>query len=173
VATRAGAFVCWASSPATSAQVRTPAIGALIDKYSSRTPWCRRLSADMRYAGPAESAADARPARIWLFHQMSAATQPVWQLLRSVRRHQFFDQIRRGFARRQALKIDWTSVFPMRRHGIGAHLSARRKDRRTVSGTSLGSGCPKAAGAAEFSRPEVLRSCANISGARSARKGGK
>jgi len=143
------------------AEVRTPAIGALIDKYFVKNTVVQAgYPLDMRYAGPREALLHA------LFRQNYGCSHQivgrdhagVGSYYGPFDAHHIFDQIPKGSLETQALKIDWTFWC----FACGGMASARtcpheEKDRLNVSGTKLrkwlseGSEVP-----AEFSRPEVL-----------------
>jgi sulfate adenylyltransferase len=143
------------------AEVRTHAIGMLIDKYFvPGTILQAGYPLDMRYAGPREALLHA------LFRQNYGCA---WQLLGRDHAgvgnyygpfdaHHIFDEIPPGSLETQPMKIDWTFWC----YACGGMASARtcphgEKDRLLVSGTKLrkwlseGSAVPP-----EFSRPEVL-----------------
>jgi sulfate adenylyltransferase len=143
------------------AEVRTPAIGALIDKYFVKNTVVQAgYPLDMRYAGPREALLHA------LFRQNYGCSHQivgrdhagVGSYYGPFDAHHIFDQIPKGSLETQALKIDWTFWC----FQCGGMASARtcphdEKDRLNVSGTKLrkwlseGEPVP-----AEFSRPEVL-----------------
>ena len=143
------------------AEVRTPAIGALIDKYFVKNTVVQAgYPLDMRYAGPREALLHA------LFRQNYGCSHQivgrdhagVGSYYGPFDAHHIFDEIPKGSLETQALKIDWTFWC----FQCGGMASARtcphdEKDRLNVSGTKLrkwlseGSEVP-----AEFSRAEVL-----------------
>jgi sulfate adenylyltransferase len=143
------------------AEVRTPAIAALIDKYFVKNTVVQAgYPLDMRYAGPREALLHA------LFRQNYGCSHQivgrdhagVGSYYGPFDAHHIFDQIPKGSLETQALKIDWTFWC----YQCGGMASARtcphdEKDRLNVSGTKLrkwlseGNPVP-----AEFSRPEVL-----------------
>jgi sulfate adenylyltransferase len=143
------------------AEVRTPAIGALIDKYFVKNTVVQAgYPLDMRYAGPREALLHA------LFRQNYGCSHQivgrdhagVGSYYGPFDAHHIFDQIPKGSLETQPLKIDWTFWC----FQCGGMASARtcphdEKDRLNVSGTKLrkwlseGEPVP-----AEFSRPEVL-----------------
>ena len=124
------------------AEVRTRAIGVLIDKVlrakdrgavrlSARHALCRAARGAAARAVPPELrllAPDRRP-----------RPRRCRQLLRPVRRTPHFRRDPQGRARNPAAqdRLD-VLVLPVRRHGLGPHLPARRdQDRLLVSGTKL------------------------------------
>ena len=143
------------------AEVRTPAIGVLIDNYFVKNTVVQAgYPLDMRYAGPREALLHA------LFRQNYGCSHQivgrdhagVGSYYGPFDAHHIFDQIPKGSLETQPLKIDWTFWC----FQCGGMASARtcpheEKDRLNVSGTKLrkwlseGSPVP-----AEFSRPEVL-----------------
>jgi len=143
------------------AEVRTRAIGALIDKYFvNKTVVQSGYPLDMRYAGPREALLHA------LFRQNYGCSHQivgrdhagVGSYYGPFDAHYIFDEIPKGALETQPLKIDWTFWC----YQCGSMASARTcphpdADRLLVSGTKLrkwlseGSPVP-----AEFSRPEVL-----------------
>ena len=143
------------------AEVRTRAIGVLMEKYFvQKTVVQSGYPLDMRYAGPREALLHA------LFRQNYGCSHQivgrdhagVGSYYGPFDAHHIFDEIPKGALETQPLKIDWTFwCYP-----CGGMASARTcphedKDRLLVSGTKLrkwlseGSPVP-----AEFSRPEVL-----------------
>jgi len=143
------------------ADVRTQAIGVLIDKYFvQKTVVQSGYPLDMRYAGPREALLHA------LFRQNYGCSHQivgrdhagVGSYYGPFDAHHIFDEIPKDALETQPLKIDWTFwCYP-----CGGMASARTcphdaKDRLLVSGTKLrkwlseGEAVP-----AEFSRPEVL-----------------
>ena len=143
------------------AEVRTRAIGLLIEKYfRADTVVQAGYPLDMRYAGPREALLHA------LFRQNYGCSHllvgrdhaGVGSYYGPFDAHKIFDEIPRGSLETQALKIDWTFWC----YKCGGMASGRTcphpdEDRLLVSGTKLrkwlseGSEVP-----AEFSRPEVL-----------------
>jgi sulfate adenylyltransferase len=143
------------------AEVRTEAIGTLIDRYFvKKTVVQSGYPLDMRYAGPREALLHA------LFRQNYGCSHQivgrdhagVGNYYGPFDAHHIFDELPKGALETQPLKIDWTFWC----YTCGGMASARtcphdEKDRLLVSGTKLrkwlseGSDVP-----AEFSRPEVL-----------------
>jgi len=143
------------------ADVRTKAIGALIEKYFvQKTVVQSGYPLDMRYAGPREALLHA------LFRQNYGCSHQivgrdhagVGSYYGPFDAHHIFDEIPRDALETKPLKIDWTFWC----YRCGGMASARtcphdEKDRLLVSGTKLrkwlsdGDAVP-----AEFSRPEVL-----------------
>ena len=143
------------------AEVRTRAIGVLIDKYFvKKTVVQSGYPLDMRYAGPREALLHA------LFRQNYGCSHQiigrdhagVGSYYGPFDAHHVFDEIPKGALQTQPLKIDWTFWC----YQCGGMASGRTcphpdEDRLLVSGTKLrkwlseGSPVP-----AEFSRPEVL-----------------
>ena len=143
------------------ADVRTKAIGVLIDKYfRADTVVQAGYPLDMRYAGPREALLHA------LFRQNYGCSHllvgrdhaGVGSYYGPFDAHKIFDEIPRGSLETQALKIDWTFWC----YKCGGMASGRTcphadEDRLLVSGTKLrkwlseGSDVPP-----EFSRAEVL-----------------
>jgi len=143
------------------AEVRTPAISALIDKYFVKNTVVQAgYPLDMRYAGPREALLHA------LFRQNYGCSHlivgrdhaGVGSYYGPFDAHHVFDTILEDALETRPLKIDWTFWC----FQCGGMASARtcphdEKDRLNVSGTKLrkwlseGSPVP-----AEFSRPEVL-----------------
>jgi len=144
------------------AEVRTKAIGVLIDKYFvKKTVEQSGYPLDMRYAGPREALLHA------LFRQNYGCSHQiigrdhagVGSYYGPFDAHHIFDEIPKGALETQPLKIDWTFWC----YQCGGMASARTcphedKHRLLVSGTKLrkwlseGDEVP-----AEFSRPEVLK----------------
>jgi sulfate adenylyltransferase len=143
------------------AEVRTKAIGVLIEKYFvKKTVVQSGYPLDMRYAGPREALLHA------LFRQNYGCSHQivgrdhagVGNYYGPFDAHHIFDEIPKDALETRPLKIDWTFwCYP-----CGGMASARTcphdaKDRLLVSGTKLrkwlseGEAVP-----AEFSRPEVL-----------------
>ncbi|MFN7085324.1 MAG: sulfate adenylyltransferase [Burkholderiales bacterium] len=143
------------------AEVRTRAIGVLIDKYFvKKTVVQSGYPLDMRYAGPREALLHA------LFRQNYGCSHQivgrdhagVGSYYGPFDAHHIFDEIPADALETRPLKIDWTFWC----YQCGGMASARtcphdEKDRLLVSGTKLrkwlseGEAVP-----AEFSRPEVL-----------------
>ncbi len=143
------------------ADVRTKAIGVLIDKYfMQKTVVQSGYPLDMRYAGPREALLHA------LFRQNYGCSHQivgrdhagVGSYYGPFDAHHIFDDIPKDALETKPLKIDWTFWC----YRCGGMASARtcphdEKDRLLVSGTKLrkwlsdGDAVP-----AEFSRPEVL-----------------
>ena len=143
------------------ADVRTTAIGVLIDKYFVRKTVVQSgYPLDMRYAGPREALLHA------LFRQNYGCSHQivgrdhagVGNYYGPFDAHHIFDEIPAGALETKALKIDWTFWC----YQCGGMASARtcphdEQHRLLVSGTKLrkwlseGEAVP-----AEFSRPEVL-----------------
>ena len=143
------------------ADVRTEAIGTLVDKYFVKNTIVQAgYPLDMRYAGPREALLHA------VFRQNYGCSHlivgrdhaGVGNYYGPFDAHHIFDEIPKGSMETQPLKIDWTFWC----YKCGGMASARtcphdEKDRLLVSGTKLrkwlseGSEVP-----AEFSRPEVL-----------------
>jgi len=143
------------------AEVRTPAIAALIDKYFVKNTVVQAgYPLDMRYAGPREALLHA------LFRQNYGCSHQivgrdhagVGSYYGPFDAHHIFDQIPKGSLETQALKIDWTFWC----FACGGMASARtcphgEEDRLNVSGTKLRKWLSEGAPVpAEFSRPEVL-----------------
>ncbi len=143
------------------AEVRTRAIGVLIDKYFvNKTVVQSGYPLDMRYAGPREALLHA------LFRQNYGCSHQiigrdhagVGSYYGPFDAHRVFDDIPKDALETKPLKIDWTFWC----YQCGGMASGRTcphpdQDRLLVSGTKLrkwlseGSPVP-----AEFSRPEVL-----------------
>ncbi|HSN38798.1 MAG TPA: sulfate adenylyltransferase [Burkholderiales bacterium] len=143
------------------ADVRTTAIGVLIDRYFvKKTVVQSGYPLDMRYAGPREALLHA------LFRQNYGCSHQivgrdhagVGSYYGPFDAHHIFDEIPKDALETRPLKIDWTFWC----YQCGGMASARtcphdEKDRLLVSGTKLrkwlseGEPVP-----AEFSRPEVL-----------------
>jgi sulfate adenylyltransferase len=143
------------------ADVRTRAIGALIEKYFvQKTVVQSGYPLDMRYAGPREALLHA------LFRQNYGCSHQivgrdhagVGSYYGPFDAHHIFDEIPKDALETKPLRIDWTFWC----YTCGGMASARTcphgdKDRLLVSGTKLrkwlseGDAVP-----AEFSRPEVL-----------------
>ena len=143
------------------ADVRTQAIGTLIDRYFvGKTVVQAGYPLDMRYAGPREALLHA------LFRQNYGCSHlivgrdhaGVGSYYGPFDAHHIFDEIPADALETHALKIDWTFwCYP-----CGGMASARTcphedKDRLLVSGTKLRKWLSEGAEVpAEFSRPEVL-----------------
>ncbi len=143
------------------AEVRSEAIGTLIDKYFVKNTVIQAgYPLDMRYAGPREALLHA------LFRQNYGCSHlivgrdhaGVGSYYGPFDAHHIFDELPKGALETQALKIDWTFWC----FKCGGMASARtcphgEADRLLLSGTKLrkmlseGGDVP-----AEFSRPEVL-----------------
>lgn len=143
------------------ADVRTEAIGTLIDNYFvKKTVVQAGYPLDMRYAGPREALLHA------LFRQNYGCSHlivgrdhaGVGSYYGPFDAHHIFDELPKGSLETQALKIDWTFWC----YECGGMASARtcphaEEKRLLLSGTKLrkmlseGGDVP-----AEFSRPEVL-----------------
>ncbi|MGE5338690.1 MAG: sulfate adenylyltransferase [Gemmatimonadota bacterium] len=144
------------------ADVRTQAIGTLIDRYFvKKTVVQAGYPLDMRYAGPREALLHA------LFRQNYGCSHlivgrdhaGVGNYYGPFDAHHVFDEIPAGALQTKALKIDWTFWC----YQCGGMASARTcphddKDRLLVSGTKLRKWLSEGAEVpAEFSRPEVLK----------------
>jgi len=143
------------------ADVRTQAIGALVDEYFVKNTVIQAgYPLDMRYAGPREALLHA------LFRQNYGCSHlivgrdhaGVGSYYGPFDAHHIFDEIPKGSLETHALKIDWTFWC----YKCGGMASARtcphgEADRLLLSGTKLrkmlseGGDVPE-----EFSRPEVL-----------------
>ena len=143
------------------ADVRTNAIGTLVDKYFVKNTIVQAgYPLDMRYAGPREALLHA------LFRQNYGCSHlivgrdhaGVGNYYGPFDAHHIFDEIPKGSMETQALKIDWTFWC----YKCGGMASARtcphdEKDRLLVSGTKLRKWLSEGAEVpAEFSRAEVL-----------------
>jgi sulfate adenylyltransferase len=143
------------------ADVRTEAIGTLVDKYFVKNTIVQAgYPLDMRYAGPREALLHA------LFRQNYGCSHlivgrdhaGVGNYYGPFDAHHIFDEIPKGSMETQPLKIDWTFWC----YKCGGMASARtcphdEKDRLLVSGTKLRKWLSEGADVpAEFSRPEVL-----------------
>jgi len=143
------------------AEVRTQAIGALIDRYFVKDTVIQSgYPLDMRYAGPREALLHA------LFRQNYGCAYQilgrdhagVGSYYGPFDAHRIFDEIPEGALETQPLKIDWTFWC----YRCGGMASARtcphqEQDRLQVSGTQLRKSLSEGASIpAEFSRPEVL-----------------
>jgi sulfate adenylyltransferase len=143
------------------AEVRTPAISALIDGYFlKKTVVQAGYPLDMRYAGPREALLHA------LFRQNYGCSHlivgrdhaGVGSYYGPFDAHRIFDEIPKGALETQPLKIDWTFWC----YRCGGMASARtcphgEQDRLLLSGTKLRKMLSEGAEVpAEFSRPEVL-----------------
>ncbi len=143
------------------ADVRTEAIGTLVDKYFVKNTIVQAgYPLDMRYAGPREALLHA------VFRQNYGCSHlivgrdhaGVGNYYGPFDAHHIFDEIPKGSMETQPLKIDWTFWC----YQCGGMASARtcphdEKDRLLVSGTKLRKWLSEGADVpAEFSRPEVL-----------------
>lgn len=143
------------------AEVRTEAIGTLVDKYFVKNTIVQAgYPLDMRYAGPREALLHA------VFRQNYGCSHlivgrdhaGVGNYYGPFDAHHIFDEIPKGSMETQPLKIDWTFWC----YKCGSMASARtcphdEKDRLLVSGTKLRKWLSEGAEVpAEFSRPEVL-----------------
>jgi sulfate adenylyltransferase len=143
------------------ADVRTEAIGTLVDKYFVKNTIVQAgYPLDMRYAGPREALLHA------VFRQNYGCSHlivgrdhaGVGNYYGPFDAHHIFDEIPKGSMETQPLKIDWTFWC----YECGGMASARtcphdEKDRLLVSGTKLRKWLSEGAEVpAEFSRPEVL-----------------
>jgi sulfate adenylyltransferase len=143
------------------ADVRTEAIGTLVDKYFVKNTIVQAgYPLDMRYAGPREALLHA------LFRQNYGCSHlivgrdhaGVGNYYGPFDAHHIFDEIPKDSMETQPLKIDWTFWC----YKCGGMASARtcphdEKDRLLVSGTKLRKWLSEGAEVpAEFSRPEVL-----------------
>jgi len=143
------------------ADVRTNAIGTLVDKYFVKNTIVQAgYPLDMRYAGPREALLHA------LFRQNYGCSHlivgrdhaGVGNYYGPFDAHHIFDEIPKGSMETQALKIDWTFWC----YKCGGMASARtcphdEKERLLVSGTKLRKWLSEGAEVpAEFSRAEVL-----------------
>jgi len=143
------------------AEVRTKAIGVLIDKYFvNKTVLQSGYPLDMRYAGPREALLHA------LFRQNYGCSHQiigrdhagVGSYYGPFDAHHIFDEIPQGALETRPLKIDWTFWC----YQCGGMASGRTcphpdQDRLLVSGTKLRKWLSEGAEVpAEFSRPEVL-----------------
>lgn len=143
------------------AEVRTKAIGVLLDKYFVKNTVVQSgYPLDMRYAGPREALLHA------LFRQNYGCSHlivgrdhaGVGSYYGPFDAHHIFDEIPKGSLETQPLKIDWTFWC----YRCGSMASARTcphddKDRLLLSGTKLRKALSEGAPVpAEFSRPEVL-----------------
>jgi len=143
------------------AEVRTRAIGVLIDKYFvNKTVVQSGYPLDMRYAGPREALLHALFRQNYgCSHQLIGRDHAgVGSYYGPFDAHYIFDEIPKGALATRPLKIDWTFWC----YQCGGMASGRTcphpdADRLLVSGTKLrkwlseGSPVPP-----EFSRPEVL-----------------
>jgi len=143
------------------ADVRTEAIGTLVDKYFVKNTIVQAgYPLDMRYAGPREALLHA------VFRQNYGCSHlivgrdhaGVGNYYGPFDAHHIFDEIPKDSMETQPLKIDWTFWC----YKCGGMASARtcphdEKDRLLVSGTKLRKWLSEGADVpAEFSRPEVL-----------------
>ncbi len=144
------------------AEVRTQAIGTLIDRYFvKKTVVQAGYPLDMRYAGPREALLHA------LFRQNYGCSHlivgrdhaGVGSYYGPFDAHKIFDEIPADALETKPLKIDWTFWC----YQCGGMASARTcphgdNDRLLVSGTKLRKWLSEGAEVpAEFSRPEVLK----------------
>ena len=143
------------------AEVRTKAIGVLIDKYFvNKTVVQSGYPLDMRYAGPREALLHALFRQNYgCSHQLIGRDHAgVGSYYGPFDAHHIFDAIPKGALATQPLKIDWT-FWCYQCGGMASGRTCPHPDehRLLVSGTKLrkwlseGSPVP-----AEFSRPEVL-----------------
>ena len=143
------------------AEVRTKAIGVLIENYFVRKTVVQSgYPLDMRYAGPREALLHALFRQNYgCSHQLIGRDHAgVGSYYGPFDAHHIFDEIPSGSLVTRPLKIDWT-FWCYRCGGMatGRTCPHEDKDRLLVSGTKLrkwlseGSPVP-----AEFSRPEVL-----------------
>ncbi len=143
------------------AEVRTHAIGSLIDSYFAKNTVVQAgYPLDMRYGGPREALLHA------LFRQNYGCSHlivgrdhaGVSSYYGPFDAHHIFDEIPEGALETRPLKIDWTFWC----FECGGMASARTcphsdKDRLQVSGTQLRKWLSEGADVpAEFSRPQVL-----------------
>ncbi len=143
------------------AEVRTHAIGSLIDSYFAKNTVVQAgYPLDMRYGGPREALLHA------LFRQNYGCSHlivgrdhaGVGSYYGPFDAHHIFDEIPEGALETRPLKIDWTFWC----FECGGMASARTcphgdKDRLQVSGTQLRKWLSEGADVpAEFSRPQVL-----------------
>ncbi len=143
------------------ADVRTRAIGTLIEKYFVKDTVVQAgYPLDMRYAGPREALLHA------LFRQNYGCSHlivgrdhaGVGDYYGPFDAHKIFDEIPQGALETKPLKIDWTFWC----YKCGGMASARTcphegSDRLLLSGTKLRKALSEGAEVpAEFSRPEVL-----------------
>ncbi|OGI46960.1 MAG: sulfate adenylyltransferase [Candidatus Muproteobacteria bacterium RBG_16_65_34] len=143
------------------AEVRTKAIGALLEKYFVKNTVLQSgYPLDMRYAGPREALLHA------LFRQNYGCSHlivgrdhaGVGSYYGPFDAHKIFDEIPKDALETRALKIDWTFWC----YQCGGMASARtcphdEKDRLLLSGTKLRKMLSEDQEVpAEFSRPEVL-----------------
>ena len=144
-----------------AAEVRTRAIGVLIDKYfRAGTVLQAGYPLDMRYAGPREALLHAvfRQNFGCAYQILGRDHAGVGSYYGPFDAHRIFDEVPRGALAIEPMKIDWTFWC----YKCGGMASGRTcphddADRLLVSGTKLrkwlseGSAVPP-----EFSRPEVL-----------------
>lgn len=143
------------------ADVRTEAIGTLVDKYFVKNTIVQAgYPLDMRYAGPREALLHA------VFRQNYGCSHlivgrdhaGVGNYYGPFDAHHIFDEIPKGSMETLPLKIDWTFWC----YECGGMASARtcphdEKERLLVSGTKLRKWLSEGAEVpSEFSRPEVL-----------------
>jgi sulfate adenylyltransferase len=143
------------------ADVRTRAIGALIDRYFvPKTVVQAGYPLDMRYAGPREALLHAvfRQNYGCAYQILGRDHAGVGSYYGPFDAHRIFEEIPAGALQIEPLKIDWTFWC----YQCGAMASARtcpheEKDRLLVSGTKLRKWLSANEPVpAEFSRPEVL-----------------
>ncbi len=143
------------------ADVRTRAIGKLIEKYfAPGTVVQAGYPLDMRYAGPREALLHAvfRQNYGCAFQIIGRDHAGVGSYYGPFDAHHIFDEIPKGSLEIQPLKIDWTFWC----YACGGMASARtcphgESDRLLVSGTKLRKWLSEGADVpVEFSRPEVL-----------------
>ena len=150
------------------ADVRTRAIGTLIDKYFvPGTVVQAGYPLDMRYAGPREALLHAvfRQNYGCAYQIVGRDHAGVGSYYGPFDAHHIFDEIPQDALEIQPMKIDWTFwCYACGGMASGAHLPARR--RRTgcwCRARSCASGSRKAARVPpEFSRPEVLDDPARV-----------
>ena len=143
------------------ADVRTRAIGKLIEKYfAPGTVVQAGYPLDMRYAGPREALLHAvfRQNYGCAYQIIGRDHAGVGSYYGPFDAHHIFDEIPKGSLEIQPLKIDWTFWC----YACGGMASARtcphgESDRLLVSGTKLRKWLSEGADVpVEFSRPEVL-----------------
>jgi sulfate adenylyltransferase len=143
------------------AEVRTRAIGTLIEKYfAPNTVVQAGYPLDMRYAGPREALLHAvfRQNYGCAYQILGRDHAGVGKYYGPFDAHRIFDEIPHGALHIEPMKIDWTFWC----HRCGGMASARscphdEKDRLQVSGTQLRKSLAENEPVpAEFSRVEVL-----------------
>jgi len=143
------------------AEVRTRAIGTLIEKYfAPNTVVQAGYPLDMRYAGPREALLHAvfRQNYGCAYQILGRDHAGVGNYYGPFDAHRIFDEIPHGALHIEPMKIDWTFWC----HRCGGMASARscphdEKDRLQVSGTQLRKSLAENEPVpAEFSRVEVL-----------------